>query len=157
MIEISDSEFEPAREIPAAEVIRELNRAVHAVRRRLAHLWIGDRLTTTQLDTLTALLRQGPLSQRDLCFELSRTGGNVTMVVGNLEKRGLVARQRLASDKRFVTVQLTDAGRQLIEAVLPIHVQAMVAEMDRLSPSEQAVLVTICRKLRLADKPEGRA
>ena len=134
------------------ELIQELHQAVQAVRSRLARARIGDRLTVTQFDTLAALLRQGPLSQRDLGTELSRTGGNVTMVVGNLEKRGLVTRRRLMTDKRVVTVQLTDQGRRLIETVLPTHVQAMVAEADRLSPSEQAVLVTICRKLRLADK-----
>ena len=76
------------------------------------------------------------------------------MVVGNLDKRGLVVRQRLKTDKRVVTVELTEEGRRLIEAVLPIHVQAMVAEAGRLSPSEQDVLVKICRKLRLTDKPE---
>jgi MarR family 2-MHQ and catechol resistance regulon transcriptional repressor len=76
------------------------------------------------------------------------------MVVGNLGKRGLVSRQRLVSDKRVVTVHLTDAGRQLIEAVLPIHFKATTAEADRLSPEEQAELVKICRKLRLADNRE---
>ena len=148
----AESEDEPASpRVSAAEVILELHQAAQAVGRRLARRRIGDRLTATQLDTLMALLREGPLSQRALGTELSRTGGNVTMVVGNLEKRGLVVRQRLTTDKRVVTVQLTDEGRRLIEAVLPTHLQAMVAEADRLSPSEQAVLVTICRKLRSAD------
>ncbi len=155
MNETSDPEFAPgSQRVRAVELIQELHQAVQAVRSRLARARIGDRLTVTQFDTLAALLRQGPLSQRDLGTELSRTGGNVTMVVGNLDKRGLVVRQRLKTDKRVVTVELTEEGRRLIEAVLPIHVQAMVAEAGRLSPSEQDVLVKICRKLRLTDKPE---
>ena len=149
------TEAEVGSQLPkvgAVEVIQELQEAVQAVRRRLARPRIGDRLTATQLDTLKALLRKGPLTQGDLGTALFRTGGNVTMVVGNLEKRGLVVRRRLKTDKRVVIVRLTEKGRCLIEAVLPMHHKAMVAEADRLSPSEQAALVEICRKLRLADE-----
>ena len=79
----AESEADPALpRVSAAEVILELHLAAQAVRGRVARSGMADRLTATQLETLTALLRNGPLSQRDLGAQLSRTGGNVTIGSG---------------------------------------------------------------------------
>jgi DNA-binding MarR family transcriptional regulator len=49
----------------------------------------------------------------------SRSG--LTYQAGLLEKAGLVSRAPSADDDRGVTVTITDAGRERIEAVLPGH------------------------------------
>ena len=71
----------------------------------------------------------------------------MTTVVDNLERRGLVRRERNLRDRRVVTVSLTDTGRQLISEVLPQHIQAIVEEMSVLTPEEQETLSRLCRKL----------
>jgi MarR family 2-MHQ and catechol resistance regulon transcriptional repressor len=107
-----------------------------------------------QFGTLEALLHLGPLCQRDLGRKLLRSGGNITVVVGNLARRGLVRRVRGPRDRRFVTVTLTDKGRRLIGGIFPRHVRHVVREMRALSPPERAELGRLCRQLGLGRRPE---
>jgi MarR family 2-MHQ and catechol resistance regulon transcriptional repressor len=107
------------------------------------------RLTTTQLGVLEALHHLGPLVQRDLGEKLLKSAGNVTTVVDNLVRRGLVERVRGDGDRRCVTVHLTPAGHALIEAVIDPHVAAIVDRMNVLDGDELAVLARLCRKLGL--------
>ena len=46
-----------------------------------------------------------------------------------------------------MTVSLTEAGRQLIAEVLPVHIAAIVEAMSTLSPVEQEVLGRLCRQV----------
>src|SRR5262249_8029009 len=102
-------------------------------------------LTSGQLATLEALRHLGPLSRRDLGRKLLRSSGNPPVVVNNLVQRGLVRRARRRDDRRFITVTLTDKGRQLIETLFPRHVALIVREMGLLSRREQGELGRLCR------------
>lgn len=122
-------------------------RAADSVVARLdAQIEMGG-LTHGQFAVLEALLHLGPLNQRDLARKLLRSGGNVTVVIDNLEKRGWVRRDRQKQDRRMVVVSLTPAGRRLIARIFPRHAAAITAEMSRLSPEEQETLRALCRKL----------
>lgn len=122
-------------------------RAADSVVARLdAQIEMGG-LTHGQFAVLEALLHLGPLNQRDLARKLLRSGGNVTVVIDNLEKRGWVRRDRQKQDRRMVVVSLTPAGRRLIARIFPRHAAAITAEMSRLSPDEQETLRALCRKL----------
>ena len=84
----------PLHEIRALDAYIKLMRAAESISARIhRHLQEAD-LTVGQFAVLEALFHLGPLYQRDLCEKLLKSGGNITMVVDNLEKRGLVTRQR---------------------------------------------------------------
>ena len=104
-------------------------------------------LTPTQLGVVEALLHLGPLGQRVLGDKLLMSGGNITTVVDNLERRGLVRRERRGDDRRHVTVHLTPEGRRLISRVFPGHVAAIVEAFSALSAAEQAQLGRLAKKL----------
>ena len=104
-------------------------------------------LTVSQFGVLESLFHLGPLHQCELGTKLLKSSGNITLVVDNLEKRGLVRRVREGEDRRFVSVHLTDEGRTLIEKVFPEHAAHIVSEMSRLTPSEQQQLRALCRRL----------
>lgn len=78
-------------------------------------------LTFSQFSVLESLFHLGPMCQKELGNKLLQTGGNITMVVNNLEKQGLVLRLREEVDKRFIVVHLTWRGSQLIEEIFPQH------------------------------------
>src|SRR5207249_1387917 len=78
--------------------------------------------------------------QRVLGDKLLMSGGNITTVVDNLERRGLVRRERRGDDRRHVTVHLTSEGRRLISRVFPGHVAAIVEAFSALTPAEQEQL-----------------
>lgn len=131
----------------ALDAYIKLVRASEAVTTRIhRHLNTVD-LTISQFGVLEALYFLGPLCQSALAAKILRSGGNMTLVIDNLEKTGLVRRERDAKDRRYITVSLTDAGSKLIAAIFPDHVKAVVAEMSPLSLDEQQLLEDLCRKL----------
>jgi len=125
----------------------KLLRAAESVTARLQAAPTTAGLTGSQFGALEALLHVGPMCQRDLGEKLLKSTGNITMVVDNLEKRGLVRRERSREDRRYITVHLTEEGRALISEIFPQHVASIVAEMGTLTPEEQEELGRLCRKL----------
>jgi MarR family 2-MHQ and catechol resistance regulon transcriptional repressor len=106
-------------------------------------------LTTSQFGILEALYHLGILSQRTLAEKLLKSTGNISIVLKNLEKRGLVERHRNPQDLRYMEVRITDKGSELIADLLPAHVAGIVAEMGILTAAEQAELARLSRKLGL--------
>lgn len=104
-------------------------------------------LRLSQFSLLECLSHLGPMSQAELGRKLMRTGGNVTMVIDNLERRKLVRRQRSDEDRRVTVVHLTELGKRLIEQVFPEHVELVTVQMSILTPDEQAELRRLCRIL----------
>ena len=124
-----------------------LSRASNSVQTRLSAGLDRYGITTSQLGTLEALFHLGPMCQRALGDKLLRSGGNITMVIDNLEKHGLVERVRQKDDRRMIMIHLTPKGRKLISRVLPLHAKDVVKEMSRLTANEQEELRRLCRKL----------
>jgi MarR family 2-MHQ and catechol resistance regulon transcriptional repressor len=87
-------------------------------------------------------MRQGEISAK-----LLKSGGNITLVVDNLEKSGLVRRRRDSDDRRVVVVSLTEQGRQWISSIFPQHAADVVEEMSILTAEEQETLSRLCRIL----------
>jgi MarR family transcriptional regulator, 2-MHQ and catechol-resistance regulon repressor len=104
-------------------------------------------VTPGQFAVLEALLHLGPMCQHTLGKKLLRSGGNVTLVVDNLERHGWVRRERLENDRRMIQIQLTPKGRRLIARVFPEHAKAVAKVMSQLTAAEQEQLRKIARKL----------
>jgi MarR family transcriptional regulator, 2-MHQ and catechol-resistance regulon repressor len=125
----------------------KLTRATEALMTRLHQRGTLGDLTVSQFGVLEALYHLGSMCQNELGTKILKSSGNMTMVIDNLEKHGLVTRQRNTDDRRMVTVSLTESGREQIEQILPNHVSAITEEMKVLSPEEQQLLGNLCRKL----------
>ncbi len=110
-------------------------------------------LTSSQFGALECLYHCGPMCQKTLAGKILRSGSNMTMVIDNLERRGLVRRDPDPEDRRYFRVRLTGGGRQLISRVIPRHVEVVVREMSALTGRELDALRGMCRKL---GKKEGR-
>ena len=137
-----------AKEVLALDAFIKLHRSVNAVQGRLLPALQKDfGLTESQFAVLEATFHLGPLTQGDLCRKILRSGSNVTTVVDNLERDGLVRRERDSSDRRIQVVHLTARGRELLERSLPVHVERIVGAMSALEPDEQRELGRLCRKL----------
>ncbi len=138
-----------AEERRALDAYIKLSRAAETVTQRVhAHLGAHD-LTISQFGVLEALYHLGPLQVGQVGEKILKSSGNMTLVVDNLEKRGLVARQRREDDRRCIELHLTENGRSLIESIMPHHVAQVVAAMEALSPEQQTQLAALCRQLGL--------
>ncbi|HTU36278.1 MAG TPA: MarR family transcriptional regulator [Candidatus Acidoferrum sp.] len=134
-------------EVRALNALINLARALDSLGGRLSARLEEAGLTMPQFGVLEAVYHLGPMCQKELGQKLLRSGGNITVVVTNLEKRGLVRRERLANDRRMIRIHLTERGRERIERVFPEHVEALVREFSVLEPEEQETLRRLCRKL----------
>lgn len=95
-------------------------------------LWNSSRLffsrwdlSPSQFNVLNILRdHEDGLSQTDLSEALLTHRSNVTGLVDRLEERALVKRQSVPEDRRAYRVVLTDAGRKLLQEILPVYYQA---------------------------------
>jgi MarR family transcriptional regulator, 2-MHQ and catechol-resistance regulon repressor len=135
----------------------KLSRALNTLDTHLSSGLARAGLSESQFGVLEALLHVGPLHQCDLAERILKTSGNMTMVIGNLERRGLVRRSRSTGDRRFIEVRLTREGEQLVRKVFPPHAERLTRLMASLSEGEQRTLGRLCRKLGLAAVATGAA
>lgn len=134
-------------------IVRALNAYINLVRAsdsvlsKVAVHLESEGVTMGQFAVLEALLHLGPMCQHALAEKLLRSGGNMTLVVDNLQKQGWVKRQRQEKDRRMVEIHLTPKGRTLITRIFPEHAKVIARVMAELTPAEQEDLRRIARKL----------
>ncbi len=133
--------------VRALDTFIKLTRAAESLVTRLNKRGTIRPLSPSQFAVLEALYYLGPLLQGQVSAKVLKSTGNITLVIDNLEKQGLVRRTRESEDRRQVTIHLTEAGKKMIERIFPDHANAICAEMDVLTPEEQATLAALCLKL----------
>lgn len=134
-------------EMRTLDTFVKLTRCTNSVLTRLAERnTVGD-LTYSQFAVLEALYHLGSMTQGEVSTKVLKSGSNMTTVIDNLERDGLVRRERDAKDRRVINVHLTEAGKGKVEAVLPGHIAALVEEFSVLSAKEQEQFGELCKKL----------
>jgi len=95
-------------------------------------------------------LRKAPdqrLAMNELALGLSTTPRNITGLVDNLERDGLVCRVPDPEDRRSVQAQLTPAGIEKIDALWRASVEAQTVVTKRFTKDELKQLRHLCLKL----------
>lgn len=133
----------------ALSTYTKLVRATESVTDRIHGHLNKERLTISQFGVLEALLHLGPLCQKDLAEKILKSTGNLTTVIDNLVKRGLVRRGPDRIDRRRYAIELTPSGQKLIARLFPLHAAAIARELSVLSPPDQRRLSDLLRRLGL--------
>jgi MarR family 2-MHQ and catechol resistance regulon transcriptional repressor len=131
----------------ALDTFIKFTRAATAFENRLYQSNVIGDLTPTQFGVLETLYHLGSMCQGEISSKQLKSTGNMTLVLDNLEKRGLVRRERESEDRRMVTIHLMPEGTALIEKIFPRMVAAIQDEFEILTPEEQQDLGRICRTL----------
>jgi MarR family 2-MHQ and catechol resistance regulon transcriptional repressor len=129
----------------------KLMRATESMNQRLNRHLADNDLTVSQFGVMEALLHLGPLNQRSLGEKLLKSGGNITMVIDNLEKSNWVRRERDPSDRRAILIHLTKKGKKYIQQFFPEHLEKIRDEFSVLTDEEKRQLSQICKKLGKQD------
>ena len=125
----------------------KMARSIHSVAFQIKSSFEDAGLTETQFGLMEILLHLGPQQQKSLAEKHLVSGGNITMVVNNLERDGLVQREVDPNDKRAHLVHLTPAGRKLISDVFRAHLSELMNAFECLDSAEINQLGTLCKKL----------
>ncbi|WP_022668978.1 MarR family winged helix-turn-helix transcriptional regulator [Desulfospira joergensenii] len=141
----------PDIEAKALQLYTVLMRASNTLTEKLHRHLLDHRLSISQFGVMEALYHLGSMCQKDLGTKILKTSGNITLVIDNLEKRNLVKRMKDRSDRRRVSVTLTDSGQDLIKRIFPDHSRTASEIFSVLTPEEQQTLKVLLKKLGLAN------
>jgi DNA-binding MarR family transcriptional regulator len=98
---------------------------------------------------LMTLRRAGrPLTPTELLAELSITMAAITKRIDRLVESGHVQRSRDPGDGRSIRIELTDAGRRLVDDDIRTNRQPeFLAATAEFTPEERELLTTMLRRL----------
>ncbi|MDA8132159.1 MAG: MarR family transcriptional regulator [Elusimicrobia bacterium] len=116
--------YSPAEELDLKMVIALL-RTVKALEAGLAPCFGGWGVTPAQFGVLEFLYHKGPARISAIIERTLSSGGNMTVVVRNLERSGLVRRRRDDKDGRAALVELTPRGERLMSSLFPEHLEVL--------------------------------
>ncbi|MGH6760179.1 MAG: MarR family winged helix-turn-helix transcriptional regulator [Phyllobacterium sp.] len=111
-------------------------RACQLMERALSRKLQAIDLKPPHLDILANLYRFPGISQQDLARKLLVGRSNMSMLLPQLEKRGLLHRKPDASDKRVLRLELTEEGKTLTESALAIQMEVIEISMGAVSLAE---------------------
>lgn len=94
-------------------------------------------LGESEFRILEALLHKGPMPVNTIGAKVFLTPGSISVAIDRLLNRGLVTRTNSTEDRRVRTVDLTPAGRKLIEQVFSRHARQVDRLAEVLSPKER--------------------
>jgi DNA-binding MarR family transcriptional regulator len=140
----------PDLDVSPMAVIGRLSRLARLVDAELGRTFAGHDLDRASFDVLATLRRSTPphrLTPTELMRASMVTSGAVTQRLDRLEARGLVVRTPNEHDGRGVVVVLTDAGRELVDRVLPDHLATEDRLLSALSKEERTALAATLKQV----------
>ncbi|GGK55459.1 MarR family winged helix-turn-helix transcriptional regulator [Nocardia camponoti] len=144
-----------ARERPDVDsspmaVIGRIARVSRLLEQELKQFFAGHGLEFWEFDVLATLRRSGGvegITAGALNKAAMRTSGAITNRIDRLAARDLVRRVPAPDDRRSVLVQLTDKGRELVDYLLPLHMENEHRLLSALSPTDRETLAGLLRTL----------
>jgi DNA-binding MarR family transcriptional regulator len=103
-------------------------------------------ITTTQFGILHLLKHQPGLDQISVAKLLGLDRSTTGMVLGKLEKAGLVGRRIGKTDRRRRTLALTPAGERMLERLRAPAQRVMERQMSAFKPRERAQFLAMLEK-----------
>ena len=96
---------------------------------------------------ILASLRDGiVVNPSDICTQYRHNSGALTRVIDQLEEKGFIERLRRDRDRRKVELQLTEAGRKVIESLIPLVVEQLNLALQDFSSEEVQDLTRLLMK-----------
>ena len=138
-----------ATDVTATHIWLILFKAAKALERNALDSIAGLGLGLSDFAILELLLHKGPQPVNQIGRTVLLSSGSITTAIDRLETRKLVQRAQNAEDRRSRLVELTSAGRELIEPAFNKHCLDMEESVSILRPRERQKLVRLLKKLGL--------
>lgn len=135
-----------ALDFPVALAVSNLHRAANAVRNHLTRTVLRPAgLTWSGFTVLWTVWLWHGLETREVAELASISKATLTGVVKTLERDGLLQRRPVEGDRRLVFLDLTDAGRELLERLYPAF---NAAEAETITALDDGALAELTAHLR---------
>ncbi len=120
------------------DLFMDLSRALGSLQQAVA----GELVTLSQVFALHELDTDTPLSQRELAERLHLEKSSVSRLAADMERKGLLVRERDPANRRFYRLRLTDRGRAHHARMGVAFHQRFHRVVENLTPAERAALLT---------------
>ncbi|TFH88578.1 MarR family transcriptional regulator [Billgrantia azerbaijanica] len=140
----------PDLDLLPMEVVGYLKTSQLITKERLDAFFKQHGLQAGEFDVLATLRRAGApyaLTPTQLYEALMLSSGGMTNRLDRLERAGLIQRSPNPEDRRGVLVSLTERGRDLMERIIPLHVENEARLLAPLNRDEQETLRRLLGKL----------
>ena len=118
------------------------------VYRKVGKVVIAGGLTVAQFSVLEVLYHQGDMRIGELIEAALTTGGNMTVIIKNLEASRLIEKYSDENDKRMTIVRITEKGVLKIKEVFHPHMLALNDYFSVFSAEEKKKLTLLLNKLK---------
>jgi DNA-binding MarR family transcriptional regulator len=108
---------------------------------------IDEEVTLPQFRTLVVLVSRGPQRVVDLAQELTVTSSTAVRMCNRLVRKGLVAREERADDRRAAWITLTPGGRELVGEVMRRRREALAEVIADLSLTRPLAFASVLNAL----------
>ena len=106
------------------------------------------RVAPNQLGILSSLMENGPQTMAQLGRQICVCRQQMTGLIDELIRKGLVARNRGETDRRTVKIELTDQGLEMMREQEREMMRALYPIFDRYSEERKAGLIETARTMR---------
>ncbi len=146
------------QEVEPFQVTARLSRVALHIARSQEEAFGRYGLNRGEVGVLAALRFAGPkqqLSPTRLFKGLMLSSAGITSRLDRLERRGYVKRTRHPNDRRGVLVELTEAGRKVLEEAVGADITSERDLVAGLSVAERRTLTALLKKLLANLEPAG--
>ena len=147
---VSKASPETALETPqilVREIIYQIRRLMQAGELFTKELNKTYQVSAPQLHCLLALHENGPLPPSQIARHIMVKSSTVTGIIDRLEQKGFVERLRNSPDRRIITIQLTEAGKELANNAPPPIQHKIVDGIKKLPEGEIKQIILSLSKL----------
>ena len=124
-----------------------LMRAADGIRRELVRTLQPFDLTLPQFNVLIILRREAELPTLDVAERLVEQTPGITRLMNTLTVKRYIRRRRCKDDRRQQLCSLTDAGRRVIDAVIPHIFATHQRIISDLTADEVAQMTALLRRV----------
>ncbi|MGL4914441.1 MAG: MarR family winged helix-turn-helix transcriptional regulator [Romboutsia sp.] len=128
--------------------LKKFTKVRHRINRLEYEVITKGGVTVSQYDVLMVLYHNGDLKVGSIMEKTLTTPGNITVVINNLEKDGLVTRIRNTEDKRAINISITNKGISIVKEIIPKHTEIINKILNVLDTKEKIILQNILDKMK---------
>lgn len=116
------------------------------IHRELLTVFKKHGLSAAQFAVLEVLYHKGDLTVGEIIDKILITGGNITVVIKNLEQKDLLSIKQDQEDGRKRLICINQKGRRLLEKAFKDHLNVLNNLLSVYSHEEKEQLIKILRK-----------
>ncbi|MFJ6653411.1 MarR family winged helix-turn-helix transcriptional regulator [Microbacterium sp. NPDC091313] len=126
----------------------DIRMATFRLARRLRAQRAVDSMSDAHFAVLAALKVHGAHTLGELAERERVTAPSMNRTVGALEEAGYLSREQADDDRRKVTIELTEAGRDVVEETVRRRDAWLEEALEELSPADRVLLVRAADVMR---------